>query len=94
MFERKKDNTYVLSLASEPSKLDHGQSKLESILLSLLNNLLVQLKARHVLRSGGRDKPSIVANGQEDANSNHIEIFDVGCDWVYSANHFERMDRG
>jgi hypothetical protein len=58
----------MLRLSPKSTQLDHGESEIEAITLCLLYNLFVQLKARLVLRSVGRNEPTIVSNGNKYAD--------------------------
>jgi hypothetical protein len=49
----------VLRGSPEPVQLDHRQRKINAEALGLLDDLPVQIEARHILGSGGRYQPAI-----------------------------------
>ncbi len=62
-------------LASEAAELDHGEGKIEAIVLGFLHNLFVELERRFVLGGVCGDEPAVVTDGDKDADfSDHGEL--------------------
>jgi hypothetical protein len=52
---------------AEAVQLDHRQREVESEFLCLLDDRLVEIEGRHVLRRGRADQPTVVTDGDEYA---------------------------
>ncbi len=57
-----------LGLAAESAQLDHREGEIEAVFLGLDHDLLVEVEARHILRSILGDQPAIVADRNENAD--------------------------
>jgi hypothetical protein len=75
-----------LGLAAEAAQLDHREREFEPVALRLLDDLLVELEARLVLRRFGRDQPAIVSDRNEDADV-HAQVSLVRCGRWYGRQY-------